>query len=119
MAGAIAKAEELAKEYPNSLIAGQFTNPANPAAHEATTGPEIWEATEGKVDILVAGVGTGGTLSGSGKYLKSKIPHIQVIAVEPTDSPVLSEGKKRSSWHSGVEQVSYPIRSIPLSMMRS
>lgn len=93
MAGAIAKAEELAKEYPNSLIAGQFTNPANPAAHEATTGPEIWEATEGKVDILVAGVGTGGTLSGSGKYLKSKNPHIQVIAVEPADSPVLSEGK--------------------------
>lgn len=93
MAGAIAKAEELAKEYPNSLIAGQFTNPANPAAHEATTGPEIWEATEGKVDILVAGVGTGGTLSGSGKYLKSRNPHIQVIAVEPADSPVLSEGK--------------------------
>lgn len=93
MAGAIAKAEELAKEYPNSLIAGQFINPANPAAHEATTGPEIWEATEGKVDILVAGVGTGGTLSGSGKYLKSKNPHIQVIAVEPADSPVLSEGK--------------------------
>ena len=93
MAGAIAKAKELAKEYPNSLIAGQFTNPANPAAHEATTGPEIWEATEGKVDILVAGVGTGGTLSGSGKYLKSKNPHIQVIAVEPADSPVLSEGK--------------------------
>ena len=93
MAGAIAKAEELAKKYPNSLIAGQFTNPANPAAHEATTGPEIWEAAEGKVDILVAGVGTGGTLSGSGKYLKSKNPHIQVIAVEPADSPVLSEGK--------------------------
>ena len=93
MAGAIAKAEELAQEYPNSLIAGQFTNPANPAAHEATTGPEIWEATEGKVDILVAGVGTGGTLSGAGKYLKSKNPHIQVVAVEPTDSPVLSKGE--------------------------
>lgn len=93
MAGAIAKAEELAREYSNSLIAGQFTNPANPAAHEATTGPEIWEATEGKVDILVAGVGTGGTLSGAGKYLKSKNPHIQVVAVEPVESPVLSKGE--------------------------
>ena len=93
MKGAIAKADELAKEIPNSFVPGQFVNPANPAAHKKTTGPEIWEATEGKVDILVAGVGTGGTLSGSGKYLKSRNPHIQVIAVEPADSPVLSEGK--------------------------
>lgn len=93
MAGAIAKADEIAKEFPNSIIAGQFVNPANPAAHEATTGPEIWQATEGKVDILVAGVGTGGTLSGSGKYLKSQNPGIKVVAVEPAGSPVLSEGR--------------------------
>ena len=93
MAGAIAKADEIAKEFPNSIIAGQFVNPANPAAHEATTGPEIWQATESKVDILVAGVGTGGTLSGSGKYLKSQNPDIKVVAVEPAGSPVLSEGR--------------------------
>ena len=92
MAGAIAKAEELAKETPNSIIAGQFTNPANPAAHRATTGPEIWNDTEGQVDILVAGVGTGGTLSGAGAYLKEQNPAIQVVAVEPAGSPVLSEG---------------------------
>jgi len=92
MTGAIAKAEELAKSIDNSIIPGQFTNPANPAAHEATTGPEIWEATDGTVDIFVAGVGTGGTLTGAGRYLKSMNPDIQVVAVEPKGSPVLSEG---------------------------
>jgi len=92
MTGAIEKAEELAKSIDNSIIPGQFTNPANPAAHEATTGPEIWEATDGTVDIFVAGVGTGGTLTGAGRYLKSMNPDIQVVAVEPKGSPVLSEG---------------------------
>lgn len=92
MNGAIAKAEELAAEIPNSFIPSQFTNPANPAIHDKTTGPEIWDATEGNVDILVAGVGTGGTISGTGAYLKSLNPNIQVVAVEPADSPVLSEG---------------------------
>lgn len=92
MKGAIAKAEELAKEIPNSFIPGQFVNPANPAAHRATTGPEIWEDTEGSVDIFVAGVGTGGTVSGVGEFLKSKKPSVKVIAVEPADSPVLTKG---------------------------
>jgi len=92
MTGAIEKAEELAKSIDNSIIPGQFTNPANPAAHEATTGPEIWEATDGTVDIFVAGVGTGGTLTGAGRYLKSMNPDIHVVAVEPKGSPVLSEG---------------------------
>ena len=92
MKGAIAKADELAKESPHSFIPSQFTNPANPTAHFATTGPEIWEDTDGKVDIFVAGVGTGGTISGVGEFLKSKNPNIKVIAVEPATSPVLSQG---------------------------
>ena len=92
MKGAIARAEELAAEIPDSFIPGQFTNPANPAAHRASTGPEIWKDTNGKIDILVAGVGTGGTLTGVGEYLKEKNPKIRVTAVEPAGSPVLSEG---------------------------
>lgn len=93
MKGAIEKAEELAKSLPDAFLAGQFVNPANPAAHKATTGPEIWEDTDGKVDIFVAGVGTGGTLSGVGAYLKEKNPAVKIVAVEPADSPVLSQGK--------------------------
>ncbi len=94
MPGAIAKAKELAAEIPGSFIPGQFVNPANPAVHKATTGPEIWNDTDGKVDIFIAGVGTGGTLTGTGEFLKEKKPEVKIVALEPADSPVLSEGRK-------------------------
>ncbi len=102
MKGAIAKAKELADEIPDSFIPGQFVNPANPAIHKATTGPEIWDDTDGKVDIFIAGVGTGGTVTGVGEYLKSRNPAVRVVALEPEDSPVLSEGRAGSHKIQGI-----------------
>ena len=119
MKGAIAKAQELAESTPNSFIPGQFTNPANPATHRASTGPEIWQDTEGKVDIFVAGVGTGGTLSGVGRYLKSQNPNVNVVAVEPACSPVLSKGVAGPHKFRVSAQALYLTLWIPRFMMKS
>ena len=118
MKGAIAKAEELTAEIPNSFIAGQFTNPANPQAHIKTTGPEIWNDTEGKVDVFVAGVGTGGTVTGVGKYLKSQNPDVKVVAVEPASSPVLSKGTAGAIRFRALAQALCPTRLTRASTMR-
>ena len=119
MAGAIEKANELVNEIPGAILAGQFTNPANPAVHEATTGPEIWRDTEGNVDLFVAGVGTGGTITGVGRYLKRQNPAVRVVAVEPAASPVLSGGQAGPHPLQGIGPGLCPKSSIPKSTMRS